>query len=212
MSSMNHLVLLGDSIFDNERYVAGQMPVAEHLRNVLPADWVVSLLAADGSCTRDVLRQLPLAPETATHLLLSAGGNDALESSGLLSMPVSNAAHALALVEERLERFRADYTELLAALFSTNIPFAVCSIYDSIPLLGRAERNALRGFNDIILRTALAHALPVIDLRLVCSEKAHYSAISPVEPSYEGGRQIALAIKRMLWASDFGASHSTIYF
>ncbi len=34
---MNHIVLLGDSIFDNARYVPGGPSVIEHLRRGLPA-------------------------------------------------------------------------------------------------------------------------------------------------------------------------------
>ena len=34
---MSHVVLLGDSIFDNGRYVPGGPSVIEHLRKALPA-------------------------------------------------------------------------------------------------------------------------------------------------------------------------------
>ena len=49
-------------------------------------------------------------------------------------------------------------------------------------------------FNDVILRVAFEHHLPVIDLRLVCNEPADYA--NPIEPSGRGGRKIALAIAR----------------
>lgn len=34
-----HLVLLGDSIFDNAAYVPDGTPVIQHLRQIIPADW-----------------------------------------------------------------------------------------------------------------------------------------------------------------------------
>ena len=45
----------------------------------------------------------------------------------------------------------------------------------------------------LILRAAAEAGLPVIDLRLVCAAAADYSAISPIEPSVQGGAKIAAA-------------------
>ena len=53
-----HVVLLGDSIFDNAAYVGGEPDVVHHLRSVLPAGWQASLLALDGSVTSDLSSQV----------------------------------------------------------------------------------------------------------------------------------------------------------
>ena len=45
----HHIVLLGDSIFDNGAYVDGGIDVVNHLRKVIPSDWKASLRAVDGS-------------------------------------------------------------------------------------------------------------------------------------------------------------------
>src|SRR5262249_20871634 len=45
---MSHVVLLGDSIFDNDRYVPGDPSVIKHLRRALPHGWRATLLAGDG--------------------------------------------------------------------------------------------------------------------------------------------------------------------
>ena len=55
-------------------------------------------------------------------------------------------------------------------------------------------RVALMMFNDVILRVAFEHHASVIDLRLVCNEKADYA--NPIEPSGQGGLKIAKAIVR----------------
>ena len=52
---MNHIVLLGDSIFDNAAYVGGGPDVIEQLKSILPRDWQATLLAVDGSVTTDVI-------------------------------------------------------------------------------------------------------------------------------------------------------------
>jgi hypothetical protein len=42
---MSHVVLLGDSIFDNARYVPGRPAVIEQVRQALPRHWQATLLA-----------------------------------------------------------------------------------------------------------------------------------------------------------------------
>jgi hypothetical protein len=47
----NHVVLLGDSIFDNATYVPGELPVIDQLRQNLPKGWQATLAAVDGDTT-----------------------------------------------------------------------------------------------------------------------------------------------------------------
>src|SRR5256886_8612452 len=51
---MPHLVLLGDSIFDNAQYTSGGPDVVSQVRNLLPSGWCASLLAVDGSTTVNI--------------------------------------------------------------------------------------------------------------------------------------------------------------
>ena len=55
---MSHVVLLGDSIFDNAAYVRGGPDVIRQLREVLPPGWTGTLRAVDGAVTASVPRQL----------------------------------------------------------------------------------------------------------------------------------------------------------
>ena len=75
-------MLLGDSIFDNAAYLtAGAPDVVRQVRRQLPHRWEATLAAVDGSRTKDVREQLWRLPAEATYLVVSAGGNDALDSS-----------------------------------------------------------------------------------------------------------------------------------
>ena len=87
---MNHVVLLGDSIFDNAAYVHGSPDVIKHLRAMLPPDWQATLLAVDGSVTTDVISQIKRTPVAATHLIVSAGGNDGLSRADVLRRPAAS--------------------------------------------------------------------------------------------------------------------------
>lgn len=57
-----HVVLLGDSIFDNASYTNGLPDVVTHLRGILPDGAEASLLAIDGSTTADLVDQLTNLP------------------------------------------------------------------------------------------------------------------------------------------------------
>jgi hypothetical protein len=206
-----HVVLLGDSIFDNARYVPDRPPVIEQVQQALPSGWQATLLAVDGHVADDVVGQLDRLAADATHLVVSAGGNDALGESHLLSEPACTVGDAFALMAEAHTRFRRSYHDMLRAVREVGRPVAVCTVYDSIPGLGPAEQVALAGFNEVILREAAGAGVPVIDLRLVCDRPADYSHVSPIEPSAVGGAKIAKVIADLVTRHDFNRRRTTVF-
>ncbi|HJT77543.1 MAG TPA: SGNH/GDSL hydrolase family protein [Gemmataceae bacterium] len=208
---MGHVILLGDSIFDNARYVPDRPPVIEQVRRALPRGWQASLLAVDGHTAEDVATQLRELPLGATHLVVSAGGNDALGESTILGEAACTVGDALIVLHEVRTRFRGAYRAMLRALGACGKPTAVCTVYDAIPGLQAAEQAALAGFNEVILREAFSAGLPVIDLRLVCDHQADYSPVSPIEPSVVGGAKIAHAIAEVVTTHDFERGRSIVY-
>jgi hypothetical protein len=196
---MGHVVLLGDSIFDNGAYVRGGPDVVRQLRSKLPADWDSTLLALDGAVTREVAGQLARLPRDATHLVVSAGGNDALGASFLLGKRVGSVAEALSVLETAQGSFAVDYAAMADALAATGLPTAYCTVYDT-PASSpdqRIVRTALALFNDVISRAAFARASGLIDLRLIFDSDEDYA--NPIEPSQRGGAKIAAAIAA--WAA-----------
>ncbi len=209
---MNHVFLLGDSIFDNGRYVPGGPSVIEHLRRCLPIDWRATLLARDGAGTAEISRQLDQLPAEATHIVLSVGGNDALDySSLLLHEPAHSFAEVLSRLSEIQEQFQRDYRSMLERVQAQNKPTVVCTVYDAIPGIDPVERTGLCLFNDVILREAFRFRLSVIDLRLVCNNAADYSRSSPIEPSIIGGGKIARSIARLMTEYDFKGEASSVF-
>lgn len=192
---MNHVVLLGDSIFDNARYVPGGPSVIEHLRRILLDSWRATLLAVDGAVVDQIDRQLQKLPADASLLAVSMGGNNALDHSNVL---LNEPAEALPLLGDIHKQFQKDYRAMLERILELGKPTMVCTIYDSIPILDRLEYTGLCLFNDVILREAFRVGIPVIDLRLICNEATDYAQSSPIEPSVVGGRKIAVAIARAL--------------
>ena len=79
-----HIVLLGDSIFDNAVYVPGGPSVIEHVRRVLPRNWEATLLAVDGATISSMERQFTRMPDGASRS----------RPGGVRSLTASAHAHA----------------------------------------------------------------------------------------------------------------------
>jgi hypothetical protein len=208
---MSHVVLLGDSIFDNAIYVPDRPPVIEQVRRGLPTGWKATLIAVDGHTVDDIAIQLPRIPADATHLVMSIGGNNALMASGLLGEPAATVGDALTTLAEAIGEFRDAYIRMLATVRELGLPVSVCTIYDAIPSLEAAERAALTGFNDAITRAAFTAGIPLIDLRVICTHPDDYSPLSPIEPSVVGGAKIADVICRLLTSQDFTTGRTTVW-
>ncbi len=207
---MGHIVLLGDSIFDNGVYVPGEPDVVKQLQAVLPDGWSATLCAVDGAVTRSVPAQLARVPDGATHLVLSIGGNDALGESHLLSTPARVVGEAVLMLAQAQERFARSYDDMLQSVLGMDLPTAVCTIYDTPSSASnqRVIRSALALFNDIITRAAFSRGLPLVDLRLICSEDDDYA--NPIEPSAKGGAKMAAAIASLVTGGDEAQPRSVV--
>ena len=206
----SHVVLLGDSIFDNATYVPGERPVIDQLLQLLPQGWQATLVAVDGDVTLGLFDQTQRLPQNATHLVISSGGNDALNALERLNLPVDSMRSALTRLADIQDAFESNYRAMLDHLLSLGRHTAVCTIYESIPGLDRNLRTALSLFNDVILREAIRAQIPVIDLRQICTLPGDYSVISPIEPSSAGGMKIAKAIAALLSKHDFNTPGTMI--
>jgi hypothetical protein len=190
-----HIVLLGDSIFDNAAYVAGGPDVVRQVRDILPAGSTATLIAKDGAVMADLPGQLGALPTGATHLAVSIGGNDALGEAKLLDAKVRSMSDALELMSKVRDRFRPAYARALDQVLARQLPMAVCTIYEArFPerQLRRHAATALAILNDIITREAFARGVDCIDLRVICNEDRDFA--NPIEPSTHGGAKIARGV------------------
>jgi hypothetical protein len=209
---LSHVVLLGDSIFDNAAYVSGGPDVIAQIRAKLGSASRATLLAVDGSVTTDVKNQLRKLPPDATHLVVSAGGNDALGHTDILDARSKTTAETLERLAEIGADFERRYAEMLNTILAVKKPTAICTIYyPRFPdrTLQRLSVTALTVFNDVILRLGFAAGIPILDLRLICSEDADYA--NAIEPSSHGGQKIAHAIVGLVNRHDFTRRRAEIY-
>jgi hypothetical protein len=209
---MTHIVLLGDSIFDNRAYVGTEPDVVSHLRALIPPDWQATLKAVDGNVAEDVNRQLLEIPLDSTHLFISAGGNNAIMNADILSLQANSAAEVFNVLADRIGAFEFQYRKMLEAALNHNLPTAVCTIYYpnfTEPVMQKIAVAALSAFNDVIIRQAISNGIPFLDLRLICSEKADYA--NEIEPSGKGGRKIAAKILEVVNEHDFSKPRTGVY-
>lgn len=199
-----HIALLGDSTFDNAAYTDGGKDVVTHLNDRLVGRDRATLLAVDGAIVRDVEAQIgrlerltspDTEPEPVTHVVLSVGGNDLLGEIDVMFDHAGSVGAALLRLRERSARFGEAYAAAVDRLLEAGLPTVLCTVYQGHFQDEREAETietALRIYDHEILNTAVDRALPVIDLRRVCTEPEDYW--NPIEPSERGGEKIAEAV------------------
>ena len=211
-SQAMNVVLLGDSIFDNKAYVGDGPDVIAQLRAALPSGASATLAARDGATTSDIAGQLAAMPKDATHLIVSVGGNDALQEKGLIEESARSVAEVLDKLAKIKAAFRKSYATMLDGVVARKLPAAVCTIYEARyqdPTTRAIAATGLSVFNDVILREAFARGLPVIDLRLIFNDDADYA--NDIEPSVKGGAKLVKVIASLVTTADFKQRRSVIY-
>jgi lysophospholipase L1-like esterase len=210
---MSHIVLLGDSVFDNKAYVNGGPDVIAQVRQRIPDGWNASLRAVDGSVVDNVRKQTLDLPGDATHLVVSVGGNDVLLNADILRQKAASSAEVLDKLANVAGEFEYRYSEMLRTVLSLKKMAAVCTIYYPRirePYVRKIAVAALATFNDVIIRRAFLEGVPLIDLRLVCDEESDYA--NEIEPSEKGGGKIANAIVRLISDHNFESRRAEVFF
>ncbi len=211
-TSKYHVALLGDSVFDNQRYAGNGPAVINQVRDALSADYAVTLLAVDGHTTRDIASQLQRLPNNVTHLVVSVGGNDALAQSRILNRPATQSSEIFLDLAEIREAFARDYNRMLEQLAKLRLPVVLSTIYDprfEDPKHQQMCVAALGVFNDVITRAAVTRGWPLVDLRVIFSEPGDYA--NAIEPGNQGGKKLARAIAAALEGGSSGAGRTHIY-
>jgi lysophospholipase L1-like esterase len=188
------LVLIGDSILDNEPYTRPAPSTTDHLQRLLP-DWSVQRLARDGSTMADIPFQLRELEGRPTVAVLSVGGNDAVEHIGLLEQRVSSSAEVLAQLVRITDDFAQRYEQVAHSVAALAERAILCTIYEvklEPAVYADLARAPLGLLNDAIVRVGSRLAADVLDLRSVCTDHADF--VLQIEPSERGAEKIARAI------------------
>jgi lysophospholipase L1-like esterase len=195
------VVLLGDSIIDNGAYVRpGEPDVTTQLQELLP-EHAVTKRALDGAVCSDVLASQVAGLEGTDSIILSVGGNDALQRADLLEAAAD--ATAMAILNELWdirESFRSNYARLLDCIADARRPALALTIYNpcfagygSDAAYQRAAESAVSIFDDVIQQEARHRSIDVLEIRSLFTDAADYA--NPIEPSAIGGAKLAHAMR-----------------
>jgi lysophospholipase L1-like esterase len=192
-----HAALLGDSIFDSRPYLHGQPDMAARLAKA--AGCRATLLAVSGSRLADVPRQLARLPSDATHIVVSAGGNDLLDLGRQLRSGAGDLVQRFGRAAALLQDFNGRYAQMCRAVAERELIASLCTIYEppvDDPVLRRLGAAALQMVNTAIETEARGCGLAVIDLRATCREPADF--FDPIHPSAHGADKIAAVLARWM--------------
>ena len=226
---MKHIVLLGDSIFDNSSYInSDELDVPNQLRSLVSHNYKVTNLAVDGHLIRHVKNQLNNLPSNVTHLFVSVGGNDGLGHLSIFHTPVNTIGESLQHMYRIGDNFKKRYAEMVDLVLSYNLPTTFCSIYyprfdarsldrvqDYMSVLSNGREiqemvmSAETIFNDIITYEIFKRKIPLIDLRVLCDDDEDFA--NPIEPSCIGGMKIAKTINTIANVHSFDSNASGVY-
>ena len=219
MTNQRHILILGDSVFDNLEYIGkhekdGQARMLDALPN-----YHQTFLAVDGHITKDVIdvqtkyiKDAVLHNGPITDLVMSIGGNNLLKEASLLGVKTKDAMGGLSLFRTRQEQFSKDYSKMLLSIkphieFETRwhilgIYYPCYSAPQDFPTrrfptdmhFQNASRLGVDLFNSVIKQQI--DDKDYIDLNHLFhygDNKRYYA--NPIEPSSEGSRVIAEVIK-----------------
>ncbi len=206
-----HVVLVGDSVFDNAAYVGGGPDVRAQLERQLSGARV-TLLAVDGSQMHGIPSQLAKLPRDATHLMVSVGGNDAMQFVSVINQAAGSIAEALNIMADIGDAFQGQYRDMMRGVLQPKLPAAFCTIYEPAfpdPIIQRLLVTGLTVFNDRIIREVFREGSALLDLRLVCTEKADFA--NEIEPSSAGGAKIASTIAKAVREYDFAVKRTQVF-
>ena len=218
MTNQGHILILGDSVFDNTVYIGDNEKDGEsRLLDALP-NYHHTFLALVGAITERSPTQLKYVDDAVkqygpiTDLIMSVGGNNLLGETVLLEAKTRNLLEGLSVFRTRQEKFSQDYLKMLRIIKSHVDPktrWHILGIYypcfsadQNFPNRGipsdmhfqNVSRLGVDLFNSVIKEHI--DQKDYIDLNHMFNfGKAKKCYANPIEPSSEGSRVIAQFIK-----------------
>lgn len=108
----------------------------------------------DGDRTQDVMARLQRLPHNASYLVVSVGGNEALEHLASLTESAKSVAEVLGRLAQIGEPFEHAYYGMVQGVLQHSLPTALCIIYHlQFPAqeLQSSAITALTIFNNLII-------------------------------------------------------------
>ena len=185
----NNIILIGDSILNNEVYVFENESVPDLIKNKMQPEQLFYNFAKDGATIQDCITHLTNIPEdkmaainalkTDTSIFVSAGGNDILNSRNS---------------ESTINALFEKYIKLITAIKKTfplkNI--VVLNLYYPLKPSFKMFYPFIKQWNELLEANQDKNNYKVlkIDKIIIDADDIVYD----IEPSFKGGKKIAASI------------------
>ena len=178
LTSVDTILLLGDSILDNSYYVSPGKSVYDYIKRSIPSSTVIKNLARDGAIISEVkTNQLYAIPITynkpTTALVLSIGGNDFL-SGNAIDLVKPQYKDLLQQIRSQFDKSKIYLVDLYRPLDpSLQLYTTIISMWNS--------------YLEQLVKANLADAIvPISNVIVEPTDLVH-----KIEPSNTGGEKIA---------------------
>merc|ERR1719330_751867 len=162
--------------------------------------WTMTMLAQDGALLEDVMiRQLPLIPPRATHVVLSCSGNDLLALLNQMVVANFTLGSVYAAVGEGLKLVAEQYRDLIQLLKRLKCHVACCTVYrpNFNQFFFKSLATVSLGLhNSRLMQIAEDLHCSVLDLANILEGKEDFA--NPLELSTRGGAKVVENITRFV--------------
>ena len=183
LSNNEDIVLVGDSILENSKYVPENKAVKDEIfkkhKNML-------MLAEDDSKIRDIDKQLKLIPKhlnkKSTHLIMSVGGNDIMEKY--------EKKKASEITTEKIDELFIEYRTLLEKIKKKyKMKIVLVNIYLPVAESHVKLHKVIREWNRRQKSYARAKRMKILAIADKFDDPKYFT--EKIEPSEEGSKIIA---------------------
>jgi len=196
MSEPPKIVLFGDSILNNTRYVPSGKSVIAHLKHMYGDN--LQTYAQDGAYISNVYGQVEQyenygttsgSDSTRTHIIISVGGNDLLNEMNVGELNESKVTYLSSKYERLLKYICGKYPNAVIHLLN---------VYQPTHEIFISASKQIEHWNNKVYNTASdasnrkKQVVNVVKIDKVCVEKSDF--VNVIEPSAKGGKKIVSLI------------------
>lgn len=199
MSEPPKIVLFGDSILNNTRYVPSGKSVIAHLKHMYGDN--LQTYAQDGAYISNVYGQVEQyenygstsgSDSTRTHIIISVGGNDLLNEMNIGELNDSKVTYLSSKYERLLKYICGKYPNAVIHLLNVYQPTHEIFISASKQIEQWNNEVYNRATESVASGRKKKQVVNVVKIDEVCVEKSDF--VNTIEPSVKGGKKIVSLI------------------
>jgi hypothetical protein len=180
----NHIVLMGDSMFDNKNYVYYNETVSKHL---MEYHYNTINVAKDGAVISDLKKQLKKIPKKMQNkdnlLFISIGGNNILNAYSLKEDNFGDVT----IIKDIFDHYKTIIDKII---LTTKMSVILLDLY--YPPKKEEYFKLIDWWNMYLKQFANERNLPILEVSEILNKGDNF--VNDIEPSNKGGKILSKAI------------------